>query len=459
MKNVLFSSCVIGILSLFAVSFFSCEIGLGETVDTKPPLVSIENPVANSILGGTISLLGTCSDEQEIARVEVVLSNTDYGFTTSTYLADIKSNNTWSLEINPREEDPIIPDGKYEVIATAFDKAGRHSPATTAFSIDNTPPFVILERPSSSESSENPDAFGLEFRIQGRVLDSSEIKGGYVKIFDSAVASEALRVIELPSLSSSIDLPVLKRDADAPDSEESADYNAVYGNSSGTKNFYFTIELEDVAGNKSEEYFLNNDIYTETIKKYTSLIDVYNITSGSYALEKKSSGRVLSASDWNQAKVEESLAVIEFLESKEISKGSFSLNPANNPTYQLVGLNALPGTANEINEKFEVLTSSETSAKYGVYSGSQIQVKLSSGLDKSPIEKDSIGIYLLPFDMDQGQIVENIEENRINIVKNGVFCPAFNSDSAAITAIGSYDFMVNAYMEIGLDGENGALKS
>ena len=61
----------------FLFSIFSCDVGLGEAVDTEPPSVEISTPLANDKIRGTFTMSGSCSDEQGVKSVEIQFSSID----------------------------------------------------------------------------------------------------------------------------------------------------------------------------------------------------------------------------------------------------------------------------------------------------------------------------------------------------------------------------------------------
>lgn len=60
-------------LLVLVFSFFSCEVGLGESVDTEPPKIEVVSPKAGSIVRDKFTISGTCSDEQRVQSVQVQL--------------------------------------------------------------------------------------------------------------------------------------------------------------------------------------------------------------------------------------------------------------------------------------------------------------------------------------------------------------------------------------------------
>lgn len=143
----------------FLFSIFSCDVGLGEAVDTEPPSVEISTPLANDKIRGTFTMSGSCSDEQGVKSVEIQFSSIDdstgivsyYPSENKFFKASLKEDNTkWECVIDPQKNK--IPDGSYEASVVVIDKAGRNSKQKKSFSIDNTPPLVVLTRPSAKKN-------------------------------------------------------------------------------------------------------------------------------------------------------------------------------------------------------------------------------------------------------------------------------------------------------------------
>lgn len=119
-------------LLVLIFSFFSCEVGLGESVDTEPPKIEVVSPSAGSIVRDKFTISGTCSDEQKVQSVEVQLFYIDEDSKEVTkfpseneYYPGVvdKKGLSWSCTIDPFDKNLHIPDGTYEICARATDKA------------------------------------------------------------------------------------------------------------------------------------------------------------------------------------------------------------------------------------------------------------------------------------------------------------------------------------------------
>lgn len=145
LKRIKTALYFLSLVFLFSIS--SCDVGLGEAVDTEPPTVEISSPLANDKIRGSFTMSGTCSDEQGVKSVEIQLVSLDDSSSTVSYYpgenkffkASLKEEGTkWECVIDPKTNK--IPDGSYEASVVVIDKAGRNSRQKKSFSIDNTPP-------------------------------------------------------------------------------------------------------------------------------------------------------------------------------------------------------------------------------------------------------------------------------------------------------------------------------
>ena len=148
--------CAFGILALA-----SCgeDSGLGASVDTEAPAINITYPPVSAYIRDSFILYGTWDDDKGLNEISIKIENT----TTKKSDFDLpvvvfKSDKTWSVELNAYDASNSsyingwqFPDGKYQVTATAIDKAGHSTPASRTFEIDNTAPVVVLKSPYSTE--------------------------------------------------------------------------------------------------------------------------------------------------------------------------------------------------------------------------------------------------------------------------------------------------------------------
>ena len=135
----------------FLSSIISCgeDAGLGSSVDTESPKLSISYPPDAAAIKGQFVFAGTCSDDKGVESVTVtVTSIDDSSFKPLVLSATVKDSLTWSVDVNKLTDDgyPLV-DGKYKLSAIATDKTGRTSGENSRqFEIDNTAPVFVIKK-------------------------------------------------------------------------------------------------------------------------------------------------------------------------------------------------------------------------------------------------------------------------------------------------------------------------
>lgn len=151
----------------------------------------------------------------------------------------------------------------------------------------------------------------------------------------------------------------------------------------GTKDYYCTVTAYDSArklpadpndkGNSVTYFYLYKDIYESLLSQY-KVTELYQMLSGAYEV-----------TDSNKQAVNNALSVLAAAESK-VSNASFSLNPLNNPTYEVSGINTISDilkAENKWNEEGNKLLNN-----------SKLSVSFKTGLDNAVLNSESIAIYL-----------------------------------------------------------------
>ena len=411
-------------VSVFAISILSCdvEIGLGASVDTRPPELTIQNPPAGSIIRDVFAMSGTCGDDGTIASVTVELRQTESDNIISGFQGTFSQNDgTWSCEINPLDSAKPIPDGSYEATVTIKDTAERETIRTRQYTIDNTVPVLAITRPSGiiskSENAENYDkltdydSYGQDLVIAGHVADTCERRYISVDIYDLAgekkystleAEDEASQRIKIDSDFSTI--------IASWDGGEGAAYKAIYGDNldAGTKKFYCKITVyddsrkypldiskltpEDLLGNSAEYFYMyEGDLYNTVFDSY-GMTNAYKLLNGSFT---EDGSRTLETTP------DEAKAALENDENQE-TMGFLSLNPRNNPYFKVSGHDPLKKAEKENGTVFD-------NTENHITNNSTIVVEVYPGLDQTPLNQDTLGLYLLPEDI-YGEPEENAEK-------------------------------------------------
>lgn len=166
---------------LAALCGVSCKVGvgLGESIDTESPIVDITYPAETSIIRDSFILCGTCKDDKGVSSVKVSVKST---LTNETVISEapatINKDNTWQIELNKYDSSNTsyyngwqLADGTYQVSVVAADDAGRDVSATRVFDIDNTPPVLVLTKPTTAGSG-TAKSYGRAVQLEGIFSES-----------------------------------------------------------------------------------------------------------------------------------------------------------------------------------------------------------------------------------------------------------------------------------------------
>ena len=419
------------VVSLFALISFLCfsiiscdvEIGLGSSVDTKAPELTIENPPAGSVIRDVFAITGTCSDDGVIESITVDLKQTNNPVLSYTLEGTFnQKEGIWSCEVNPLNKKTPIPDGSYEVAVTITDTAKRETIRTRSYTIDNTAPVLAITRPSSviptgtdPKKYSNSDSFGQDFVIEGHVADTCERRFISVDVYDmdSKLVYSTLNVEDEASRLIKIDSDFSTTIASFGDEA----YTAIYGDDedAGAKMFFCEITVYDSAkkypldgtepagenqlGNSVEYFYMYEGELYNTIFDAYGMTNAYKILNGSFTSD---DSRTLNATV-SPADVKKDLENTAYQETR----GFLSLNPKNNPYFKVSGHEAL----NKDDESKEEMKNGVIfdNTEHHITNNSNIVVEVYPGLDQTPLIQDNLGLYLLPADVN-GKQVENAEK-------------------------------------------------
>lgn len=416
------------LLTVITILFsISCEIGLGASVDTEAPSLEITNPPSDAIIRDEFSICGTWHDDGSISGINVEFVRLDnknktvFEGSCSTNGEEDKENGTWSIPINP--VDSGLLDGTYEALVAITDNGGHKTTMARTFTIDNTPPVIILQKPSTTiaDAADRFDTFGQIFSIVGQAADDNSVEKIDVSVYSSPDCSESsfIKKVTLNNVPPTIDLNVAVFEENVNN-----DYSAIYGHNTkgnGAVPRYFKLEAYDNAkkyladggveedGNKQTSYYLYKEI-SNLINEYKAT-GLYKIQSGTYS---GSEARAVSVD-----------TVKETLASTNKAIGKFKLNPDNSPTFVVSARTSLQ----KYHEDGSIPTLDEPA--YQLTSGnSYLEIQVDPGLDNKPIVEDSVGLYLVECNkygkiLDGGQIAENqnpravADEKRIWLIQPG----------------------------------------
>ena len=409
------------IFSLFLASCDSVEIGLGSSVDTRAPELTIQNPPAGSIIRDVFAMRGSCNDDGIIDSITVELKPTDNSSLSYTIRGTFNQRDgIWWCEINPLDENKPIPDGQYEASVTIKDTADRVTIRSRPYTIDNTAPVLALTRPASIiptdsdpkqySNSSDYDSYGQDFVIEGHVADTCERRYISVDVYDmnGKLKYSTLNAADEASKRLKIDSDFSTTIASFGDKA----YTSIYGDDdeAGTKKFFCEITVydnaikypidgsnpsgENLVGNSVNYFYLyEGDLYNSIFDSY-GMTNAYRLLNGSFS---EDDSRTLNTTLSPEAAKKD----LENAENQE-RRGFLSLNPKNNPYFKVSGHDPLNKEEMENGTVFD-------NTENQITNNSNIVVEIYPGLDQTPLIQDNIGLYLLPADY-YGKPVDNAEK-------------------------------------------------
>lgn len=353
------------LFSLISILIFSsCEVGLGESVDTVAPSVEITYPPANSVIRGAFEFAGTCSDDKGVSSVSVTVLGTDRKAVRYTDLdgnskeyavpaAKVENDGkTWHILINEQISEGAYPlsDGTYICKVQAKDSSGRTSDwIERSFEIDNTEPVFIISSPAVTDTA-NATEYGSVFKISGKIADDHDIRKMNVTVYDKdGKIIEGNDTWTYTNVDTAGGMSITaaryftKSGLSAAEQTLHNNYINIYGEGyTGDKIFTCTVELEDAAQEWVEPVY-KTDLQPENIARgnvTTSLWlndDIYEELMGANSAYQLEAGGIKKI--WNGT--DDEPAVLSILQDKRKdtaeTKLAFSLNKKAEPTYSIGG--------------------------------------------------------------------------------------------------------------------------
>lgn len=388
------------LLTIIILFTISCEIGLGSSVDTDPPSLEISADIVDTTIAGDFNIEGTYSDDGNIAGISAVLKRTD-GFGSDiliegTLEEDIKKRGTgiWKIPVNAKTDNII--DGPYQITVSIKDAMGRITTQSTTFTIDNTPPVLILTKPNSKPGDDTVSAYGQRIFLEGSIADSAKETKITVEFYDNencvgdALATIPTGAISPTDVNSNNARLAVYTDTDDLEKLYNKIYNPVEENGKeGSKDIYIRITASDIAGNETTDFYFSKDLGENLTKDKKSNgyglapIDIYTILNGTDNLK-------------NSARSTTDVTTIKSLlaeSKKEIAM--FSLNPANSPYFTIAGMKTITGDKDfESSDKGYFVINGAQTLEISVFMGSD-SIELVDDKPNTPVDEREFYAYVL----------------------------------------------------------------
>lgn len=398
----------------------TCDVGLGEAVDTMAPSVSVTSPAASSVCAKAVKIEGTCSDDKGISSVKIVVTNTKTG-AKYNYYAEVKDQKNWTKTINELVENSgyPLPDGSYTADVVATDVFGRSSgTSSTAFDIDNTEPIFCVTSPSSLDISD-PRKYGRSVSVSGEIADDHAIAKMEIRVFRTdasgtscveitdKLAKKEFKDFETAGgttvyIAKYFDAEPAATNADGsenPDYKLYKNYMAIYdGVTLGQDVFIYVVPtLTDIAGNTSRQSYVSTEMKkiiaascgvetTIDSLQTAQLMKIYNGTYNLKEFNQEQRTKVLSIMNGTYALQPGDKPYYCYYDDEDATKRSpfaANVNSNNSPTYDFNGYEN-PTTSAE--------------GWIGVNTGGTITITLKAGRDAWGILPSSLEVNLYECD-------------------------------------------------------------
>ena len=413
------------VIILAAGAYIACDIGLGGAVDTEPPTGGISSPGDNAVIRDAFAIKGSWKDDGAVGKVTVALRNTSTN-STNTYNATVAPDGTWLCAVNPADSSQPLADGNYVATVTLYDNGGHTGKLTRSYTVDNTPPVVILSYlKSKDDSATEIKTYGKLFTLSGKAADDNNINRIDVKVYQDEECSTELRTITKLNVPAAIEQDVA--------SFGTEEYSAIYGqNSTNSQVRYCKVFAYDDAqrypadgsaqtdsdklGNCQTSYYFQTTIEKLGYDKYKTN-DLYAMFNGTYSNPTQDSSRAALSTD-------EIAAVKKALTDTAVKVGTFALNPENSPTYRVIGLNKVLAKSESMEkEGTSLYPINEAVSSYILTNGTSdtgtpLTINVTPGRDNYAIETSTVVAYFQECDKYGNVIIKDNNGNGKYVVKD-----------------------------------------
>ncbi|MCQ2240939.1 Ig-like domain-containing protein [Treponema sp.] len=425
------------LIPLFAT--LSCEIGLGESVDTEAPSVAITYPPVGAVIMEDFVLAGTYKDDKGIDEVSVTIKGTGLD-NSDMELGPFKAgfdDKSWSIRLNEKAAGRSafngypIKDGPIEITVSVRDGANHTTTEKLSVDIDNSAPVLIMSKPLSTATDESSTSYGRIFKLTGDIYDLHQSDGISVDfkyaLNEGGVLGEA-KTLNGYTINSSMtdDSPLIiaqyytvaEAGNDESKKKNRENYLALYGNDADAgngntkdKEFYCGTILTDCAriyqnpsdgtgvakGNSTDEYYINsNDFYNELQSESGTRGSGRNYEVTATKLGKMLNGTGNDYSEADKAYILEVLHVVgNHAPSKEIDvsrSSKFLINPDNSPVWNISGYEA--GFDSEGKSVNSYDKAEDPDGFRDLAQGGSVSVNFAAGKDKSEIRPETLVVKL-----------------------------------------------------------------
>ncbi len=415
----------------------TCNVGLGSEVDINAPALEITYPETMSVARGEIKLEGTVSDDSGVSSVEVFLYKKsdkenqliDLSSNSKKNRATVDSKNkkwVYTLENLKESSGWTYKDGEYVLKVKANDIAGRSTETQTSFYIDNTVPFVLLDRPSTKGEAD-PDPYGMNLTFSGSIYDAHDCSKMLIDFYRLNESGSLEKIEGATYLKENINqnfefnipenvFDKLKESIPEGD-DKYKEYKLYYTLTVYDSAFSYSgsgTNAETTEGNYTTHYYLYDDV-SQLLEIGKQLPARSELSEFDAAIDFNEASSRANITDTGITSTElQKLRISTTAEAvSPQTSGCFSINPYNkNPSVKISAFEWERGSLSSTNTKRE-----ECFAKNIAPGNSTVAITLSPGPDRVSIDRSKIYVYMvdtLPVKLGEPPASSLIPQDKIN---------------------------------------------
>ncbi|MBB5219108.1 hypothetical protein DYE49_11250 [Treponema rectale] len=439
----------------------SCDIGLGASVDTQTPKLDFESPSSSAdvVYSGEIPVYGNISDDKGVTRVDVVVLNTGTNEVVGETLhAAIIDGTKWELTLQAgrsanSDSALVLPDGSYELSATAYDAAGHSYKRERTFKVDSTSPVFVVSKPGTLNIG-SPDPYGRTVQITGKISDDNNVKTMKVRVFREDGTEIELAKNEFTGFDTAdtaVNIAKYYENEDAAKAKGDEDiyenYKRIYGVKGDAafdteQKYYAVVSVIDAAGNESKMSYVESYLKEELslLGESLEMYEIKNLLNGSYtgSLTEQKKEIVLDILN-----AEGDYALPNRYFANDTYRLAFSVDSRANPTYAL-DYSYLPGDSDSFTE---------------ILKDQALNIEVSAGLDKAYIKPDSLCVKIYEI-LPTGTINEDAEPV-VTIESQNIYIGSSDNhitEDTPMTTSAKYRVKISEFSDVLLAGKSYAVK-
>lgn len=257
------------LLALAALALATCRnpllsVGLGDKVDITPPgirLVDSDGVQNGAYVHGTITIMGTSSDDIGVSSVVWIFTDTKSGLASTPAFATLDaSKKNWTFSLNTAQAGDLFKDGEKSFVFTVEDGSGKSTETRMLLIFDNGSPIAMVNQPASEA-----DLLNGSVRLSGEAYDPFGVQSVTIKLYNISLGGA----------------PLNGTDGAPADGTNAWNYSfdsTTLTATSGT--YWFEVIVEDRAGNTSSHQYQYSQVFAANANSQVTVDKISQLEAG-----------------------------------------------------------------------------------------------------------------------------------------------------------------------------------